>query len=92
MIGPLLASVGSEIGMNLGLPMYAGAYLVPVVSVGLAAILSFTFLRPDPYELADAHGRRGGGPGPEIERAHPVDPPPAGRRAWRSSRSSSASS
>jgi MFS family permease len=53
-IGPLLASVGSEIGMNLGLPMYAGAYLVPVVFVGLAAILSFTFLRPDPYQLADA--------------------------------------
>ncbi|HEY3334526.1 MAG TPA: MFS transporter [Candidatus Limnocylindrales bacterium] len=53
-VGPLLASVGSDIGMGIGLPMYAGAYLVPVVFVGLAAILSFTMLRPDPYELADA--------------------------------------
>ncbi|HEU0244166.1 MAG TPA: MFS transporter [Candidatus Limnocylindrales bacterium] len=53
-VGPLLASVGSDIGMGIGLPMYAGAYLVPVVFVGLAAILSFTLLRPDPYELADA--------------------------------------
>jgi len=52
-VGPLLASVGSEIGMGIGLPMYAGAYLVPVVFVGAAAVLSFVFLRPDPYELAD---------------------------------------
>jgi MFS family permease len=52
-VGPLLASVGSDIGMRLGLPMYAGAYLVPVVFVGAAAVLSFTLLRPDTYELAD---------------------------------------
>jgi MFS family permease len=52
-VGPLLASFGSEIGVGMGLPPYAGAYLVPVVFVGLAAILSFALLRPDPYELAD---------------------------------------
>jgi MFS family permease len=52
-VGPLLASFGSGIGMAMGLPVYAGAYLVPVVFVGAAAILSFVMLRPDPYELAD---------------------------------------
>jgi MFS family permease len=36
-----------------GLPPLAGPYLVPVLFVGLAAILSFLFLRPDPFDLAD---------------------------------------
>jgi hypothetical protein len=40
-----------------GLPHLAGPYLVPIVLVGLAAILSFVRLRPDPYDLADHHGR-----------------------------------
>jgi MFS family permease len=35
--------------------MNAGPYLVPIVLVGLAAILSFVALRPDPYDLADHH-------------------------------------
>jgi MFS family permease len=52
-VGPLLASVGSDAGVAMGLPVYAGAYLVPVVFVGAAAVLSLLFLRPDPYELAD---------------------------------------
>ena len=34
--------------MALGLPAHAGPYLVPIVLVGLAAILSFVGLRPDP--------------------------------------------
>jgi MFS family permease len=37
----------------MGLPPLAGPYLVPVVFVGLAAVLSFALLRPDPYDLAD---------------------------------------
>ena len=41
----------------LGLPELAGAYLVPIVFVGAAAVLSFALLRPDPYELADASSR-----------------------------------
>jgi predicted MFS family arabinose efflux permease len=38
--------------MQAGLPPLTGPYLVPVLFVGLAAILSFAMLRPDPYELA----------------------------------------
>src|SRR5215216_3936695 len=52
-IGPTLVPIAGEIAIQLGLPALAGPYLVPVVFVGLAAILSFVFLRPDPYELAD---------------------------------------
>jgi MFS family permease len=59
------STVGAVVGPNLvgwagawagaaGLPVLAGGYLVPVVFVGLAALLSFSFLRPDPFELADA--------------------------------------
>ena len=52
-IGPTLVPIAGEIALQAGLPPLAGPYLVPVVFVGLAAILSFIFLRPDPYELAD---------------------------------------
>ena len=52
-IGPTLVPLASEAAMRVGLPPLAGPYLVPVVFVGLAAILSFTLLRPDPYELAE---------------------------------------
>jgi MFS family permease len=52
-IGPALVPIASDLAAGAGLPPLAGPYLVPVVFVGLAAILSFRFLRPDPYELAD---------------------------------------
>ena len=37
----------------LGLPRLSGPYLVPIVLVGIAALLSYLFLRPDPRDLAD---------------------------------------
>jgi MFS family permease len=43
--------------VSVGLPPLAGPYLVPVVFVGLAAVLSFVMLRPDPYTLADESSR-----------------------------------
>ena len=52
-IGPNLVGPSGELAMAMGLPMNTGPYLVPVVLVGLAAIVAFVFLRPDPYELAD---------------------------------------
>jgi MFS family permease len=52
-VGPTLVPIAGEIALRAGLPPLAGPYLVPVVFVGLAALLSFIFLRPDPYELAD---------------------------------------
>jgi MFS family permease len=52
-IGPQMVPFASHLAAQAGLPPLAGPYLVPVVFVGLAAMLSFSFLRPDPYELAD---------------------------------------
>jgi predicted MFS family arabinose efflux permease len=52
-VGPSLVAPAGAFAKSLGLPELAGPYLVPVVMVGLAAVLSFIFLRPDPMTLAD---------------------------------------
>lgn len=59
-VGPSLVPFASNWAAGLGLPPLAGPYLLPIVFVGLAAILSLTMLRPDPYDIAD-----------ESTRAHP---------------------
>jgi MFS family permease len=61
-IGPNLAAPAGALAVSLGLPELAGAYLVPLVFVGAAALISFVLLRPDPYELADESSRRDVGP------------------------------
>jgi len=53
-LGPNLVGSSGNVATALGLPPLTGAYLVPIVFVGAAAILSFVALRPDPYALADA--------------------------------------
>jgi MFS family permease len=67
-IGPTLVPISGDLAVQAGLPALAGPYLVPVLFVGLAAILSFALLRPDPYELADEASRRATreDPGPSI--------------------------
>jgi MFS family permease len=56
-IGPNLAAPAARIAATIGLPDLAGAYLVPVVFVGAAAILTMVSLRPDPYAIADGSSR-----------------------------------
>jgi MFS family permease len=56
-VGPNLVAPAGQLALALGLPELSGPYLVPVVFVGAAALLSFALLRPDPYELADASAR-----------------------------------
>jgi MFS family permease len=51
-IGPNLVSVAGGAAGAIGLPTLAGPYLLPIVFVGAAALLSFGLLRPDPYTLA----------------------------------------
>ena len=58
--GPNLAAPSGKIALALGLPELSGPFLVPVVFVGAAALLSFALLRPDPYALADASARHDG--------------------------------
>ncbi|HEU5204451.1 MAG TPA: MFS transporter, partial [Candidatus Limnocylindrales bacterium] len=52
-VGPNLVAFSGEVALSLGLPELAGPYLVPILFVGAAAILSFVMLRPDPFEIAD---------------------------------------
>jgi MFS family permease len=59
-VGPNLVAPAGQVALSLGLPELAGAYLVPVLFVGAAALLSFTLLRPDPYELAHHSARHDG--------------------------------
>jgi MFS family permease len=61
-IGPWLVPVAGVLAMEADLPMLAGPYLVPVLFVGTAALVTFVFLRPDPYELADESSIEGDGP------------------------------
>jgi len=56
-IGPNLAAPASTLAASFGLPELAGAYLVPVIFVGIAAVLTMVALRPDPYALADVSSR-----------------------------------
>lgn len=52
-IGPNLVGISGDVAVSLGLPRLSGPYLVPIVLVGIAAMLSSVLLRPDPRELAD---------------------------------------
>ncbi len=62
-IGPNLAAPAASLAAGLGLPTLSGAYLVPVVFVGAAAVLTILALRPDPYALADSSSRHDDGGG-----------------------------
>jgi MFS family permease len=64
-IGPNLAAPAATFAASLGMPDLAGAYLVPVVFVGAATILTLVSLRPDPYALADTSSHHDH---PDVER------------------------
>jgi predicted MFS family arabinose efflux permease len=68
-LGPNMVPFAGEVASAAGLPPLTGAYGALVLFVGLAAVLTFWRLRPDPYELAD-HTE------PEPDRT-PGDAPPA---------------
>jgi MFS family permease len=59
-VGPNLAAPAATVAAAVGLPGLAGAYLVPVVFVGIATVLTLLALRPDPYALADLTSRHDG--------------------------------
>jgi MFS family permease len=52
-LGPNLVGWAGQLSQGIGLPTLACAYLLPIVFVGGAGLLSFVMLRPDPYALAD---------------------------------------
>jgi MFS family permease len=51
--GPNLVAPAGTLADTLGLPTLAGAYVLTVGFIGLAAVLAFVMLRPEPYALAD---------------------------------------
>ena len=51
-IGPNLIAVAGGMATSVGMPALSGVYLVPAVFVGIAALMVFALLRPDPYALA----------------------------------------
>lgn len=51
-VGPSLVPIGQAIAPSLGLPALAGPYLIPIVIVSIAAVLTFVVLRPDPFAIA----------------------------------------
>ena len=50
--GPNLVAPAGAVALALGLPELAGAYLLTVGFIGLATLLAFVLLRPEPYALA----------------------------------------
>ena len=52
-IGPNLAAPAASVAAAAGLPELAGAYAVTVLFIGLAALVGYVVLRPEPYALAD---------------------------------------
>jgi MFS family permease len=65
-LGPNLIGPAGVVAEAVGLPTLAGAYLVPIAFVGLASILSFVLLRPDPYELAEPAAEPADPDGPTV--------------------------
>ena len=65
-IGPNLVSVAGSAAGTIGLPTLAGPYLLPIVFVGAAALLSFGLLRPDPYTLAWPSDEGGEAVAPDV--------------------------
>jgi MFS family permease len=53
-LGPNLVGPSGVVAEWLGLPRLAGPYLAPIAFVGLAMVLSWAFLRPDPSAIAEA--------------------------------------
>jgi MFS family permease len=52
-VGPNLAAPAGALAAAAGLPELAGAYAVTIAFVGLAAVVGYVVLRPEPYALAD---------------------------------------
>ena len=48
-LGPNLMNPSSKLSLNLGLPALVGPYLISGITLLIATIVIFLFLRPDPY-------------------------------------------
>ena len=58
--GPNLMEPSGRIAESFGLPSLVGPYIVSAVTLGLAVIVIFLFLRPDPYLTAHKNAHAAG--------------------------------
>lgn len=52
MLGPNLLEPAGLLGLSLGLPQLAGAYVVTAITLAISVLVLLAFLRPDPYVVA----------------------------------------
>lgn len=89
-IGPNLVGPGDVIGTAFGLPTLAGAFGFTLIAQLAAAIMYFTFLRPDPLLLAKLNAERTGHTHDQLSTEEALDIPAAAlpkESAWRIIRS-----
>lgn len=55
--GPNLVGVMGEVATSVGVPALAGPFMLAAVAYGVAGLVLFAFLRPDPYLIASALAR-----------------------------------
>ncbi|HEX4688714.1 MAG TPA: MFS transporter [Nocardioides sp.] len=68
--GPNLVQPLGDLAVRLGIPALAGPFLFAAIAYGLAGLVLFTFLRPDPFVVARAVSARQtseGQPGQDLE-------------------------
>ena len=63
-LGPNLLNVSGNIGLSLGLPQLAGPYVLAGVTLAIATLVLFIFLRPDPYLVSIDRRRTNGDDAP----------------------------
>ncbi|WP_121257137.1 MFS transporter [Nocardioides ferulae] len=74
--GPNSVSVLGRFAEELGLPALTGPFLLAAVAYGLAGLVLFAFLRPDPLLVArDLASRAAAAPSGSDDGAEPVDHP-----------------
>ncbi len=71
-VGPLLVGVTGQWSLGAGFPELAGAYSVGFLFWGVAGILVFTGLRPDPRDVGRELARLNPDTVPHLERTRPL--------------------
>ncbi|MBM9466995.1 MFS transporter [Nakamurella leprariae] len=62
-VGPNLGIPGAWVSSILGLPELAGTFVIAATMLGLAALVTLVFLRPDPLRIAQSHVHHPAGTG-----------------------------
>lgn len=66
-LGPNLSGPGRSVARALNVPPLSGAFVIAATTLGVASIITFTFMRPDPLRLArtyDSHAMESAGTKP----------------------------